>query len=58
MKEKKPIDYGKMTEIRPLKDHPLHCPPHFSAKLIKGESIEVPVFLKPALVSEGVIKER
>jgi len=58
MKEKKKIDYKKMISIKPEKDHVLNCPPHFSEKLVKGESTKVPEFLKQSLISEGVIKER
>ena len=47
-----------MIEITPEKDYDLKCPPHFSGKLVAGESIEIPLFLKPSLVTEGVIKER
>jgi len=45
----------KMEEITPKRDHPLNCPPHFSATLKEGQKIKVPRFLIPTLKRERVI---
>lgn len=51
------IDYLTMIKIKPLRDHDLNCPPHFSEQLKEGEEIEIPQFLKSTLITEGVIKK-
>jgi hypothetical protein len=43
--------------VKPLKDWPLFCPPHFEGQLKEGVEIEIPELLKQSLTTEGVIKE-
>lgn len=54
-KEVKKLDTKTMIEIEPKEDFDLNCPPHFVGQLKKGVKIEIPEFLKPNLLTEGIL---